>query len=443
MRVSFVIVLFFGFVNGVLATPNIQTWTTSNGARVLFVEAHELPMLDVRVVFDAGAARDAGSPGVALMTNGMMSEGAGAWNANELASRFEGVGASFSNSSHRDMSVFSIRSLIDKAWLDQAIDTFATILQKPTFPKEAFDREIKRLLVALEQKKQSPGAISSENMYKAIFGDHPYASLPEGTPESAKKLRTEALAAFYKKYMVGKNAVVVMVGDLSTAQAKKISEQVVGALPAGAKAPRLPGVKALTKAEMIKIDFPSSQTKILLAQPGIQRGDPDYFPLYVGNHVLGGSGLVSILNDEIREKRGLSYSSYSYFSPMRVAGPFIVGLGTKNESSSEALQIMRQTLRQFVAEGATEAQLTAAKQNLTGGFALQLASNKKIVDNLSAIGFYALPLDYLDQYINNVEAVTLAQVKDAFQRRIHPDKMVTVMVGGEQTEDASQEVSTN
>ncbi len=437
MRVSFIVVLFFGLVNGVLATPNIQTWTTSNGARVLFVEAHELPMLDVRVVFDAGAARDAVTPGVALMTNAMLPEGAGNLNANELASRFEGVGASFGNSSHRDMSVFSFRSLIDKAWLDQAIDTFSMILQKPTFPKNAFDREIKRLLVALEQKKQSPDAISSENMYKAIFGDHPYALLPEGTPESAKKLRTEDLKAFYKKYIVGKNAVVAMVGDLTTEQAKKISEQVVGGLPAGAKASRLPAVKALTKAEMIKIDFPSSQTKILLAQPGVRRGDPDYFPLYVGNHVLGGSGLVSILSNEIREKRGLSYSSYSYFSPMRVAGPFIVGLGTKNESRDEALQVMRDTLRKFVAEGITEEQLIAAKQNLTGGFALRLASNKKIVDNLSAIGFYALPLDYLDQYINKVEAVTLAQVKDAFQRRIHPDKMVTVMVGGEQTQEVS------
>ena len=439
MRASLFIVLMVAVINLAFATPDIQTWKISNGAKVLFVKAHELPMVDIRVVFDAGAARDISNSAVALMTNGMMPEGAGEFNANELASRFEGVGAGFGNSSHRDMSVFSLRSLTDKEWLDLAIDTFAIILSKPTFPKEAFDREIKRLLVGLEQKKQSPDAISSENMYKAVFAGHPYASLPEGTAESVKKLSVKDLKAFYKKYMVGKNAVVSIVGDLTTEQAKAISEKVVGGLPAGAKAADLPAVKALSKAEMIKIDFPSSQTKILIAQPGMRRGDPDYFPLFVGNHVLGGSGLVSILSDEIREKRGLSYSSYSYFSPMRVAGPFILGLGTKNESSKEALQVMKATLKNFIEQGVTEAQLKAAKQNLTGGFALQLASNKKIVNNLSAIGFYGLPLDYLNQYISNVEAVTVEQVRDAFKRRVHPDKMATVIVGGEQ----AQEVSSN
>jgi len=142
--------------------------------------------------------------------------------------------------------------------------------------------------------------------------------------------------------------------------------------------------------------------------------------------------LVSILSDEIREKRGLAYSSYSYFVPMRSEGPFVLGLQTKNKSADEALKVMRDTLKRFVDKGPSKAELVAAQKNLVGGFALKIASNKKIVENLASIGFYGLPLDYLDKFIANVEAVTTDQIKDAFKRRVNPDKMVTVVVGGKE-----------
>ena len=427
--------LFFVSVSTVQAAPKIQHWVTDNGVRVYFFPAHELPMMDLRVVFDAGAARDGGKAGVALLTNGMLAEGAGGLDTTAIAEQFDSVGASFSNSAHRDMSVMSLRSLTDKKLLDVATSTFKTVLNEPTFPKGAFDRERNRLLVGLESEKQSPQAISSNAFFKALYGEHVYANKSNGTVKSVKSITIADMKAFYKKYFVAKNAVVALVGDLNRKQAEALVNKVTGNLPSGSAAAAITPVKALAKADEQRIQFPSMQSHILVGQPGIKRGDPDYFPLYLGNHVLGGSGLVSILSDEIREKRGLAYSSYSYFSPMREAGPFIMGLQTKNSTVDEALSVLKETLTKFVNEGPTEKQLEATRKNLVGGFALRISSNSKIVENLASIGFYGLPLDYLDKYILNVESVTMTQVKDAFKRRLNVDKLVTVVVG-----DSSQPV---
>jgi len=424
-----VFILLFA-ANSLWAAPKIQNWTTDNGVRVYFVESPEIPIVDIRVVFDAGAAREGDKGGLALLTNGMMSEGAGDWDANMIAERFEGVGAMFGNNSMRDMSIFSLRSLVNLKLLDVAVETFAKVLNDPSFPKEPFERERNRLLVALEQKKQSPDDVADKAFYQEIYGDHPYAHDPFGNAQSIESLTTTDLRKFYESYLVASNATVAIVGNVERAQAESLVKQILGDLPKGQPAEPLASVSELTKAKDVTVDFPSTQTHLLMGQPGLSRNDPDYFALYLGNHVLGGSGLVSILSEEIREKRGLSYSSYSYFSPMRVQGPFVMGLQTRNDQAQQALQVMKQVLQDFVKNGPTEQQLTAAKQNLTGGFALRIESNKKIVNYLSMIGFYDLPLDYLDRFIDNINQVTKEQIKQSFQRRINSEAMVTVILGG-------------
>jgi zinc protease len=170
--------------------------------------------------------------------------------------------------------------------------------------------------------------------------------------------------------------------------------------------------------------------------PGMKREDPDYFPLLVGNYVLGGGGFDSRMLIEIRQKRGLAYSAYSYFSPMRELGPFQIGLQTKRESTDEALQVLRETLARFVSDGPTEDELAQAKNNLVGSFPLRLDSNKKILDHLAMIGFYRLPMDWLDTYTKRVEAVTRADVLRAFQARVRLGAMSTVIVGGQPTPPA-------
>ena len=432
------------FSTTLFASPDIQHWTTKNGARVYYVHAPELPMVDMRIVFDAGAARDGGDPGLSILTNGLLSEGAGGLSADELAKRFESIGARFGNSSHRDMATLSLRTLSEKKIFNKAVATLTTILAEPSFPKAAFERERSRLLTTLKRHKQSPGSQADEAFFGAVYEGHPYRLMSTGTKDGINGLTINKLENFYAKYYVGRNAVMAIVGDIDRQAAEQLAEISVGMLPAGQPAGDLPQVAALKAGKEIRINHPSAQTHILVGQPGMKRGDPDYFALYVGNHMLGGSGLVARLSNEIREKRGLAYSSYSYFMPMRKNGPYTIGLQTKNESAEEALAVLRETISKFIKDGPTAKELDASRKNITGGFALRISSNKKIIDYIGMIGFYGLPLDYLDTFNSKVQAVTVEDIKKAFQKRIHMDKMVTVMVGGGvAAADANSKVKNN
>jgi zinc protease len=412
-----------------LAAPAIQTWTTANGARVLFVPAPEIPMLDVRVVFDAGSARDGDNAGLMNLVNSLLAEGAGEWDADEIAERLDGVGARLNTGSLRDMAWVSVRTLTQETARKTALETMAQILGAPTFETKELERLRESMLAGLRQSEQSPGSVAKKAFYHSVYGDHPYAIDMQGTKVSIEGLRREDVVAAYQRYYVAGNTVIAIVGALDRQAAEAVAEQVSSGLKTGQAAPSLPAVETLTGPELTRLSFPSSQSHIYAGQPGMERGDPDYFPLYVGNHVLGGSGLVSVLSEEVREKRGLSYSVYSYFVPMHRPGPFMMGLQTKNEQAQEALQVMMEVLRKFVREGPSEEALDAAKRNITGGFPLRIASNAKIVEYLAVIGFYGLPLDYLDTFNDKVNAVTAAQIKDAFQRRVRPDRLVTVILG--------------
>jgi zinc protease len=169
----------------------------------------------------------------------------------------------------------------------------------------------------------------------------------------------------------------------------------------------------------------------LLGMPALARGDKDFFALTVGNYILGGGGFVSRIYREVREQRGLAYSSYSYFNPMTQPGPYIAGLQTRKDQTDEALKVVRETIATFLRDGPTEAELKAAKDNLIGGFALRIDNNRKILDNLSMIGYHQLPLDYLDTWTAQVSRVTVADIRSAFARKLSLDRMVTVVVGAE------------
>jgi len=414
-----------------VAGPKIEHWQTKNGARVFYVNAPQLPIVDLRMVFDAGSARDADKPGLASLSNSLLDEGTGALDVDQIAEQFESIGARFGASSLRDMAVANIRSLNDKVILDKAIDLFSNVVAKPTFPEKSFQRNREAMLVGLKVASKRPNSVASKNYYKQVFSEHPYGTDSSGTEASLMTMTRQDVIDFHKRYYVAKNAVIAIVGAVSREQAEQLAERVTSGLAAGETAPKLAKVNVLTEAVTKRIKHKSQQTHILVGQPGMHRGDPDYMTLYVGNHVLGGSGLVSRLSDQVREQRGLAYSVYSYFSPMRENGPFTMGMQTKNSQADDALALMNKVLKDYVENGPTEDELKRSKQNITGGFALRVDSNKKIIEYIAMIGFYGLPLDYLDTFNDRVEAVTVAKIKDAFKRRIHPEKLVTIMVGGE------------
>ncbi|MEJ1297754.1 MAG: pitrilysin family protein [Candidatus Sedimenticola sp. (ex Thyasira tokunagai)] len=411
------------------AGPKIESWFTTGGARVMFVHAPELPMLDIELVFDAGSARDKNSQGLALLTNALLPDGAGDWSADQIAERLESVGAEIDIGSGRDMAWVSVRTLTESQALETAVETLATVVSAPRFRLADFERNREAMLVSLSQGEQSPGTVAGKAFFKALYGEHAYAGYRGGSRESLAALSTSDVQAFYQRYYVARNALVAIVGAVDRRQAEQLAERVTAGLTAGEHAPQPPKVSSLEKAKEVIKPFPSSQSHILMGQPGVYRGDPDYFTLYVGNHILGGSGLVSLLSEEVREKRGLSYSIYSYFSPMRRSGPFIVGAQTQNARADEALAVIRKTLQHYIDEGPSETELTAAKQNITGGFPLRIASNSKIIGYLAMLGFYDQPLDYLNTFVDKINAVTREQIREAFARRIDPTRFVTVVVG--------------
>ncbi len=414
-------------------TVNIQEWKTKNGVRVLYVFAPELPMVDIQAIFDAGSVRDGNKPGLASLTNGLLSHGAKLGNktlsVDDISERFDSVGARFGAGASKDKAEISLRTLTDSKWLSKSVATMQAIINAPIFDKEELERVRKQLLISFEGRKQSPGTIASESFYKGLYGNHPYALPSIGAEKSIKKLSRTDLISFYKKYYVAENALVTIVGDVDRKKAEALAEQIVGQLPVGKKAAALSAVKDLQAASSVHHEFPSSQTHIIMGQPGIHRKDKDYFTLYVANHILGGSGFGSRIMEEIREKRGLAYSSYSYFVPMLKRGPFTIGMQTSNKQTDEAMKVLKETLNNYVKNGPTEKELLHAKKNITGGFPLRVDSNSDISGYLAVIGFYNLPLSYLKDFNSRVEAVSLQQIKDALKRRIHPEKMFTVTVG--------------
>jgi len=413
------------------AMQPIQHWQTANGARVYFVPAPELPIVNINVTFAAGSARDAGHAGLAHLTSTLLDMGAAGLSAGEIASRVESLGAELGTGSARDMAWVSLRSLSDAAHLQPALDIYRDVLTRPDFNAEDFERERKRTVMALRVSDQSPATVAEHTFFLTTYGKHPYGPRPGGTEESLAAITLAQIKDFYREYYVARNAVVGIVGDLDRKAAEALAAQVVGQLPEGRRAAALPPAGRAEEAIEERLFHPSKQTHVIMGMPGMHRGDPDYFPLYVGNHVLGGGGLVSRLHDEVREKRGLSYSVHSSFSPMEEDGPFMLSLQTRNDQVEEALAVMRETLQQFVATGPTAAELEAAQQNLTGGFPLRIDSNSKILDYVVMIGFYGLPLDYLETFNGRVLAVTREQIVDAFRRRVTPESMVTIIVGGE------------
>ncbi|HEX8543642.1 MAG TPA: pitrilysin family protein [Pseudomonas sp.] len=407
---------------------NIQTWKTAEGAKVLFVEARELPMFDLRLTFAAGSSQDQATPGIAVLTNAMLNEGVKGKDVSAIAEGFEGLGADFSNGAYRDMAVASVRSLSTADKREPALKLFSEVVGKPTFPADSLARIKNQLLASFEYQKQNPGALAGKELFKRLYGDHPYGHPSEGTAQTITPITLAQLKAFHAKAYAAGNAVIALVGDLSRDEAQAIAAQVSASLPKGPALAKLP-TPVEPKAGETHIEFPSKQTHLMLAQLGIDRNDPDFAALSLGNSVLGGGGFGSRLMTEVREKRGLTYGISSGFTPMQAQGPFMIGLQTRAELSENTLKLVQDIVRDFLANGPTQKELDDAKRELSGSFPLSTASNSAIVGQLGAIGFYDLPLTFLEDFMIQSQEVTVEQVKAAMSKHLSADKMVIVTAG--------------
>ena len=414
------------------AAPKIEHWLAASGARVFFVENHDLPMLDVQIDFAAGSVRDPeGKSGVAALTSGMLDLGAADLDEREIASRLADVGAALSGSADIERASLHLRTLsVDDKRLP-ALALMRSVLVAPQFPAEVLAREKARTIAGLKESAIRPEVIAARTFWRLLYPGHPYGR--DVTPESVASIGRDDLVEFHRQHYTAANASVTLVGDLSRAQAQALAEELTAELPAGGAAtPGAPPVVPSTTPVEERVAHSAAQAHVLIGLPALKRGDPDFFALAVGNYTLGSGGFVSRLMREVREKRGLAYSVGSHFMPLAQSGPFEIRLQTKKAQADEALGVVRVVLQRFIADGPSVTELRAAKQNLVGSFPLRLDSNGKILDNVALIGFYGLPLDYLDRYAENVEKVSASDVRAAFARHVAIDRLVTVVVGGEQ-----------
>ena len=416
----------------------IEHWTQANGAQVFLVQSPGLPMVDVQIDFDAGGRRDpTGRSGLASATAMMIGKGLKArgnlpaMDENAVGEAWADGGALFSASASGDRMSFTLRSLTRTEVLDASMRLAARHLADPAFAADIWARERERWSASLRESLTKPGTVADRAWTPAVFGTHPYGQ--QTTPESLQAVSVADMQAFHARHIVPCRAKVSVVGALNRAQVQAWVTALLADLPTGAPCaalPAVPEVQPLAQAKEIFIPFESAQAHVSMGQPGYKRDDPDFFPLTVGNYVLGGGGFVSRLTEQVREKRGLSYSVYSYFSPGLHAGPFAIGLQTRPDQARQAVDVARSVLKEFVEKGPTQEELQAAKDNLTGGFALRLDSNRKLLDNLANIAWHQLPLDYLDTWTQKVQALTVQDISQAFARKVKPDRLVTVVVGG-------------
>ncbi|AZG12656.1 M16 family metallopeptidase [Cupriavidus pauculus] len=413
----------------------IESWTASTGAKVFFVPSPSIPMLDVNIDFDAGSRYDPpGKAGLATLAAALLDKGSSAQNGQparneaQIADAFADTGADFGGAAGGDRGGIGLRTLTTSPEREQSLRLASQLIKAPSYPDDVVAREKQRLITAIREGDTRPGVIADKTLSKAMYPNHPYGV--SATPESVGSITREDLLKFWRDNYTAKRAVVTLIGAIDRKQAEQIAEDMTRGLPEGAAPPKLPDVQMSIPASEKRIPHPAQQASVAIGAPSIARGDADYFALLVGNYVLGGGGFSSRLTDQVREKRGLTYGVDSYFAPSKQPGPFSVTLQTKKENTNEALGLVRQILAKYVADGPTDAELKAAKDNLVNGFPLRIDSNRKLLTNVANIGWYGLPLGYLDTWTAQINKVTRDQVRAAFQRHVHPDALATVIVAG-------------
>jgi zinc protease len=420
----------------------VEHWTQPSGVQVFLAQSPGIPMVDVQIDFDAGSRRDpARQAGLASVTASVAGKGVrvvgtqAALDENALGEAWADLGASFSSAASGDRMSFSLRSLTYPDLLAKATQLAARELAEPAFPAAIWARERSTLTAALKEANTRPATLVARAFNTAVYGQHPYGF--EMTEATLARIEVADMQAFYREMVQPCRAKVTVVGALDRVQADALVSTLFARLvlvnPAKAGAcpalPAVPEVAALDKPVEQRIAFDSAQAHVLIGQPGYKRDDPDFFALTVGNYILGGGGFVSRLTHEVREKRGLSYSVYSYFSPGQHAGAFTLGLQTRPDQAAQAVKVSQDVVADFVANGPLDAELKAAKDNLIGGFALRIDTNRKLLDNIANIAWNQLPLNYLDTWTQQIDKVTAADIKAAFARKLQPQKMVTVVLG--------------
>lgn len=410
------------------AEVKIQEVTSPNGITAWLVEEHSLPFTAIEIWFKGGARLDEPEKrGAINLMTGLLEEGAGDLNAQQFATAREQLATSFSYEVFDDSLMVSARFLTENQ--DEAIALLRSSLLEPRFDDDAVERVRGQVLSIIKSNEKKPNDIASEKLDALAWGDHPYATSLNGTIESVEGLQREDLESAKTNSMTLDRVYVGAVGDMSPEKLGEVLDTLLSGLPE--VGPQLPpdAVYALPKGGETVVPFETPQSVAIFAHEGIARDDPDFFAAYVVNQVLGGQGFGSILMDEVREKRGLTYGVSSYLAP-RDQGAFVMGqVASGNERIAEAISVIRDVWTDVAENGVSEQQLTDAKTFLTGAYPLRFDGNGTIAGIMVGMQFQDLPIDYIATRNDKVNAVTMDDVKRVAKRLLRPDDLHFVVVG--------------
>lgn len=406
---------------------NIKNWTTQNGVHTLFVQRHELPIVDIEICFEAGSAFDKNKYGLSQFTTCMLNQGTEKYSADDIANKFMSLGVRVALDSDRDQAKISFRSLKNDRYLIPALELLADLITSPTFSSNPFLLKKNLILNVIERQHGAPDILARNMFYRTLYQRHPYAHPILGTQNTISAMTQNDLTEFHQQFYNTENTVIHIVGDISKTKAKEIAEQLSRQLPQGER-PKIPVAHYNQHAKIDKLRFPSKQAYIFMGQAGITFTSPYYPALLVGNDILGGSALTSRLFNVLREHYGLAYSVSSALSPLKGGGPFIVILQPSSRNLTKALQITQRVLTDFINEGPKPKELAISKKKIANKILFSMGQNSNILNILNIISTYSLPLNFLDLHLDSISNLNKSQIRAAFEENFCTNQLVTSIV---------------
>ena len=407
---------------------DIERVISDDGVESWLVEDHSLPIISVRFLFPGGAATDPEDrAGLANMVSGLLDEGAGALDSQTFQRRLSDESISISFSASRDNFGGSLKALTRNR--DEAFDLLRLALTEPRFDTDAVERIRSQILSGIAARTNDPDTIAQRVFWEATFPGHPYARQLRGTAESVAAITEDDLRTFVTRRLARNELIVGVVGDITANELKVLLDKTFGVLPERSEAFTIPKAEPAAAGEVIVVQKNNPQSRVLFGQKGLYRDDPEYYAALVLNHILGGGTFTSRLYEEIREKRGLAYSVFSYLLPMASAALWLGGAGTENSAVSVSIELVRNQWANIRAFGVTQDELDKAKANLIGSFGLRFDNSSAIAGMLVAVQRRDLGIEYINERNALIEQVTLEDVNGVAKRILDPDALTVVVVG--------------
>jgi len=407
---------------------NIQKVVSPKGIEAWLVEDHTLPLISMQFGFPGGTSQDpSGKEGLAYFVSGMLDEGAGDLKSQEFQERLEELAIDVSYEATRDAFAGGVKTLSKNK--DEAFRLMRLALTQPRMDEDAVERVREQISSSIKMDDEDPEKISSSAWFKRVFEGHPYANPVKGALPSVGSITAADLKAFVRNNFARERLKVAVVGDTTADELGKALDMIFGDLPEKVQLKPVPEAEWRPQASSQVISVAQPQSVVTFGQPGLKRKDPDFMAAYILNYIIGGGGFSSTLMQEVREKRGLAYSVYTYLYPLERTGILLGGVATKNEAVAQSISVIREELDRIAANGPTPDELENAQRYLTGSYALRFDSSVKIANTLLWIQMEDLGIDYIAKRNSLVDAVLLADVKRVAATLLKPGNLIITVVG--------------